>query len=494
MRHRLGSLLAAFALAATLAVGAVPDAGAATGLEGFDPGYLMSDEAFFDDEAMDIEEVQAFLDEQGESCVNGPDGTPCLKDYWAGTPATTATTACTAMVAISNDSAAGIITRVAGSCGVSPHVLLVLLQKEQGLITASGSALTAARYAKATGAGCPDFGTCDPASASFFGQLYSAATKFQLYRLQPNTYRFQAGSWEDIGYHPESTCGSARVLIQNQATAGLYNYTPYVPNEAALASSTTTGDACSSYGTRNFYRYLREWFPESASDSTEAPILPTPVSTVHPGLAPTLAKASALGVGVTGAATGPLTCDATGCVKPYQTVSIHWSAATGAHSALGAIRERWTALGRAQGFLGYPVSDEFCGLSGGGCAQHFQGGSLYHAPTAGTWFVLGAIRDRWAGLGWEGGSLGYPTSDEFCGLTAGGCAQHFQNGSLYHSPATGTWVVRGAIRDLWASLGWEDSPLGYPVTDERCAADGSCTQTFQRGRIDHTPAGGPRVA
>jgi hypothetical protein len=50
------------------------------------------------------------------------------------------------------------------------------------------------------------------------------------------------------------------VLIQNQATAGLYNYTPYQPNAAALAAGYGTGDSCSAYGNRNFWLYFRDWF------------------------------------------------------------------------------------------------------------------------------------------------------------------------------------------------------------------------------------------
>jgi hypothetical protein len=50
------------------------------------------------------------------------------------------------------------------------------------------------------------------------------------------------------------------VFIENQATAGLYNYTPYTPNDAALNNMYGTGDACSSYGNRNFWRIYTDWF------------------------------------------------------------------------------------------------------------------------------------------------------------------------------------------------------------------------------------------
>ena len=50
------------------------------------------------------------------------------------------------------------------------------------------------------------------------------------------------------------------VFLANRATAGLYNYTPYQPNTAAMANLYGTGDACSAYGNRNFWRMFSDWF------------------------------------------------------------------------------------------------------------------------------------------------------------------------------------------------------------------------------------------
>ncbi len=50
------------------------------------------------------------------------------------------------------------------------------------------------------------------------------------------------------------------MYIENQATAGLYIYTPYVPNQAALNNLYGTGDGCSAYGNRNFWRTFTDWF------------------------------------------------------------------------------------------------------------------------------------------------------------------------------------------------------------------------------------------
>jgi uncharacterized protein with LGFP repeats len=161
---------------------------------------------------------------------------------------------------------------------------------------------------------------------------------------------------------------------------------------------------------------------------------------------------------------------------------------------LGGIRTRWAAQGWERGGLGYPVSDERCGLSGGGCFQRFQGGSVYWAPGLGAHAVRGALRDRWGALAWERGRLGYPVAGEVCGLRDGGCFQPFQGGAVYWSPHTGAHAVFGVIRDRWASRGWEAGQYGYPVQDPVCDTssqastygnpDGSCTQWFQGGVID----------
>jgi uncharacterized protein with LGFP repeats len=85
-----------------------------------------------------------------------------------------------------------------------------------------------------------------------------------------------------------------------------------------------------------------------------------------------------------------------------------------------------------------------------------------------------------------------PVSDEAgCGPGAGRF-NHFEGGSIYWREAIGAHEVHGAIRDLWARLGWQSSWLGYPVTDEHGTPDlrGS---TFEHGTITWTPSGGAKA-
>jgi len=167
-----------------------------------------------------------------------------------------------------------------------------------------------------------------------------------------------------------------------------------------------------------------------------------------------------------------------GAFNHFEGGSIYSSAATGAHVVKGLIRDKWAATGWERGGLGYPTTDETA--IAGGAFNHFQGGSIYSSAATGAHVVKGGIRDRWAATGWERGVLGYPTSDETA--IAGGAFNHFQGGSVYWSAKTGAHDVRGAIRDRWASLGWEASRLGYPTADQRTTSTGEVT-TFQGGTI-----------
>lgn len=227
-------------------------------MEGFDPGSIMSNDVFFDTTTMDRDQISAFVNEWNDGCREGADGAPCLADYTEDTPTWTADAFCAGdFVGEQGDSAAAIIDKAAQACQVNPQVLLTILQKEQGLITASGGHLNQDRYAIAMGYACPDGGACDPKYMGFARQVYSAARQFQMYRLQPAMYEVVAGQVNNIAYNPDPECGGSEIYIENQATAGLYNYTPYQPTEATLKGMP---EQCSSWGNMNFYGLFQAWF------------------------------------------------------------------------------------------------------------------------------------------------------------------------------------------------------------------------------------------
>ena len=163
---------------------------------------------------------------------------------------------------------------------------------------------------------------------------------------------------------------------------------------------------------------------------------------------------------------------------------------------VSAISDKYAALGGPTGFLGGPVGSESLAPDGVGSFRHYQFGSIYWTPQTDAHEVHGLIHAKWAALGWE--NFGYPTTDETGTPDGLGRFNHFHNiqnngdGSIYWTPQTDAHEVHGAIRDTWASLGWERGWLGYPMTDELQTADltWQCSH-FQNGSILWSRIGWP---
>lgn len=134
------------------------------------------------------------------------------------------------------------------------------LQKEQGLVTASGPALVPSRYRSAMGYACPDTATCNDDFSGFARQVWFAARQFRVYEGDPGRVSFRTGETRRVLFNPDPDCGSRMVTMENRATAGLYNYTPYQPDDAALSGS---GSSCSSGGNLNFFAYWKAWFGDT---------------------------------------------------------------------------------------------------------------------------------------------------------------------------------------------------------------------------------------
>lgn len=228
----------------------------------FQAGNIISDQVFFNAAAMSQANIQSFLQARESGCT-ASNGFPCLKDYSQATSSRAASAGhCAAYAGASSESASQIIYKVSQACGINAQVLLVLIEKEQGLVTST--APTAYKYQAATGYGCPDTSGCDSQYYGFYNQVYKAAWQFREYTSNPGDWRYRIGNTA-ILYSPNTACGSSTVNIQNQATANLYNYTPYQPNAAALANLGGIGDSCSSYGNRNFWVYFNNWFGSSTA-------------------------------------------------------------------------------------------------------------------------------------------------------------------------------------------------------------------------------------
>jgi uncharacterized protein with LGFP repeats len=167
----------------------------------------------------------------------------------------------------------------------------------------------------------------------------------------------------------------------------------------------------------------------------------------------------------------------------FQYGNIYWSPATGAHEVHGAIWAEYSHLNWELGFLGFPVTDEYTTGKGDGRYNHFQGGTILWSPASGAHEVHGAIRDEYANLGWERSVLGYPTSDETDTARRDGRYNNFQYGNIYWSPATGAHEVHGAIWSEYIHLNWELGVLGFPTSDEKATAKDGRYNAFQYGYI-----------
>ncbi len=220
----------------------------------FQPGYIISDQEFFDTQSLSEAGIQSFLNEV--PCTP-QDNSPCLAEYETVLPHFAPAKGighCNGVQGEIQASAAVIIERISTACGISPKVMLVLMQKEQSLLTKP----SAYGYQRATGYGCPDTTGCDSAYYGFVNQLYNAAWQFRQYSLNPNR-SYHIGTVQ-LSYSPDESCGSSSVTIRNQATANLYNYTPYQPNRSAIGDPAGDGDACSSWGNLNFWLLWNIWF------------------------------------------------------------------------------------------------------------------------------------------------------------------------------------------------------------------------------------------
>jgi hypothetical protein len=242
----------------------------ANAINDWQAGNIMEDTVMANSGSMNINQIQSFLDNRVPTCdtygqqlseFGGPDLNkdgkvqrwewgkskynqttfPCLKDYVQN-----------------NKKAAEIIYDTARKYTINPQVLIVLLQKEQGLVTDTWPVNL--QYRSATGYGCPDTAPCDTQYYGLTNQLDWAAKMFRaILDDNPGWYTpYELGN-NYIQYNPSSSCGGTTVNIRNRATQALYNYTPYQPNKGALDAGWGTS-SCGAYGNRNFYLYFTSWF------------------------------------------------------------------------------------------------------------------------------------------------------------------------------------------------------------------------------------------
>lgn len=280
----IGAILLTITSLVTQPLGSISQLYALSGSE-FQAGRIIDDGVFFNSSTMSPDQIQAFLNAKVPVCdtwgtqpyagttraaYSAARGvsTPfiCLRDYGELTPAKAAESGLCNYYPGGGLSAAQIVYQIAQSCGINPQVLIVLLQKEQSLITDDWP--WPIQYRSATGYGCPDTAVCDSLYYGFFNQVYMAARQFKRYIRDAHLFNYRAGRNNYIQYNPNTACGGSTVFIENNATAALYNYTPYQPNQSSLNNLYGLGDGCGAYGNRNFWRLYRDWFGLTFSNDT----------------------------------------------------------------------------------------------------------------------------------------------------------------------------------------------------------------------------------
>ncbi len=132
---------------------------------------------------------------------------------------------------------------------------------------------------------------------------------------------------------------------------------------------------------------------------------------------------------------------------------------------INGFRDTWRAQGAQGGRLLYPVSDELWS-NPGRAHQYFERGSMWWAPHLGLRVLTGRIAARHAELIRSGG---YPSSNQ----ERAGDGERVElenNTSLFlQDGEPRAFALHGAIRLKYASLGWQTSYLRWPQGDSSCS-------------------------
>ena len=151
----------------------------------------------------------------------------------------------------------------------------------------------------------------------------------------------------------------------------------------------------------------------------------------------------------------------------------------------GAVALR-SALG-ANGWIGVATSGVQASTKGG-VFQSFEHGVGYWSPATGAQFVGEPVLSAWGAYGYQTGSMGYPRSGGVAGV-GGSRHQIFEGGIAYWRPGGRVGFIHGSILNAWAAAGWERSKVGLPTGRAVRQADGTTTQTFEKGSISVAPNG-----
>ncbi|MBR6134216.1 hypothetical protein IKQ38_01925 [Candidatus Saccharibacteria bacterium] len=548
--------MAATAFVATffgLAYKNTPTTDAAVKATDFKAGRIIDDEVFYDPNTMTVDEIQAHLDKYSANCdmwgsnkigygryINGRAVDPnitrreyarlmreagrtdyhdapyvCISKYYEN-PTTHKTNFDTnAQPEEGMISAAQIIYNAAHEYNINPQVLLVMLKKESYVWGDTWPLKN--EYNTVMGYACPDNAPCDSTYFGFHNQVMKAAWQLKYYKDHIYSYGYYPYMTNNIYYSPNYSCGTKAVYLENIATTSLYIYTPYTPNDAALANY--PGEAyCGSYGNRNFFMYFSEWFGSTTESKQEQKISQRYNELKNSGndLGNKLTDEPNCNIGHEGA-----------CVQAYENGVIIYSPETGAWENIGEIRKKFISAKSVDGELGFPIGPNNCNIGHeGACVQAYENGVIIYSPETGAWINSGEIREKYIKSGSVDGKLGFPigdpekesqkfengiiikndenyyvvsdeiykkvakntsigkpTMDANCNIGhEGACVQTFENDVIIYSPETGAHNNNGRIREKFRSLNGVDGEFGFPIEDIIESNSMTC-QKYQNGMI-----------
>lgn len=514
---RVKRLAAVMATAGALAFTVLTPAEAAASSD-FNPGRIIEDELFYDGQAMSAQQVQNFLNQQV------PHGTPrSLRNYSQATTGKLPDAYCPGgYLGAGSETAAEIIAKVGRGCGISQKALLVMLQKEQSLITTVSPNDYA--YQRAMGYACPDTGpnfgaNCDASYFGFQNQVWHAARQLKRYRDSGQFTWFPVGGYANVQHHPNPSCGTQRIRIENHATAGLYYYTPYVPNSSVLAGRP---DNCAAYGNYNFNKLYKKWFGDAVNISVDQSF--RDLYNSNPGH---YGKPVSGAVTVTGGVIEQRFEHATLFAAPGQQIA----------AVRGGIRNYYDLQGGSSSRFGVPRGNEYA--ENGTYRQHFSNAHAIWTPHTGTAFLVNGFKEAYLNqknnlptllgapygveekvangvqqrtqrgymfwspltavtwtrngfaaehkrLGGAAGQLGFPLNMEH--QVGNHIVQHFEYGTAYYTPRTGAYAVAGDIHDMYQYQGGPNSTIGLPTGIES-AVRGGTKQEFENATIYRTTDG-----
>ncbi len=188
----------------------------------FDPHNIISDNELLDKDSLTKTAIQKFLERENS----------VLARYSQNIDGRTL-------------KASEIVWEIAQRHGINPKFLLTTLEKEQGLIQKSQA--TEKAFDWATGYGCYG-GSCKEKYRGFYNQIDATAETQKIYIEKAGQFSFRVNV-------PTKTYDDFVVIPENQATANLYLYTPYVGYSPELGVTGTSAG-----GNKLFWRIWHKYF------------------------------------------------------------------------------------------------------------------------------------------------------------------------------------------------------------------------------------------